>query len=83
MNLKIVWKTIGTRLDSVLLDCGHRSLCVEFDNNDKFIYFSFISRLLPVSRLCKMASKNPPPPQKKIILSTHASIRMNGRTHSL
>ena len=39
---------------------------MEFDINDKFIYFSFISRLLPVSRLHKMASKNPPPPQKKI-----------------
>ena len=24
MNLKIVWKTIGKRLDSVLLDCGYR-----------------------------------------------------------
>ena len=39
---------------------------MEFDNNDKFIYFSFISRLLPVSRLRKIASKNPPPPQRKI-----------------
>ena len=66
MNLKIVWKTIGARLDSVLFDCANRLEVVAYVWSTTTTISSFISRLLPVSRLRKMASKNPPPPQKKI-----------------
>ena len=44
MNLKIVWKTIGTRLDSVLLDCGYRVevvACVGFCGRNTFHHTFF------------------------------------------
>ena len=85
MNLKIVWKTIGTRLDSVLLDCGHRVEVVAYAWSSTTMISSFISHLFLVYYRFLAYVKWHPKTHRRLRrkLSTHASIRMNGRTHSL
>ena len=51
VNLKIVWKTIGTRLHSVLLDCVYRVevvACVGFCGRNTFHHTFFLPFLLHV-----------------------------------